>query len=75
MFDCHGTLDLYCWDGGKTWVVGGEPAGGAKRFAKATVQAGEALLGAMRPGVRISELQARARDVYRKEGCPIRPRR
>src|SRR6185503_2437038 len=19
MFDCHGTLDLYCWDGGKTW--------------------------------------------------------
>jgi hypothetical protein len=21
MFDCHGTIDLYCWDGGKTWVV------------------------------------------------------
>jgi hypothetical protein len=18
MFDCHGTIDLYCWDGGKT---------------------------------------------------------
>ncbi len=34
MFDCHGTLDLYCWDGGKTWVVEGEPEGGAKRFAK-----------------------------------------
>jgi Xaa-Pro dipeptidase len=30
MFDCHGTLDLYCWDGGKTWVVQGEPEGGAK---------------------------------------------
>jgi Xaa-Pro dipeptidase len=22
MFDCHGTIDLYCWDGGKTWIVG-----------------------------------------------------
>src|SRR4051794_34331969 len=27
MSDCNGTLALYCWDGGKTWVVGGEPAG------------------------------------------------
>ena len=36
MFDCHGTIDLYCWDGGKTWVVDGEPEGDAKRWAKAT---------------------------------------
>jgi Xaa-Pro aminopeptidase len=70
MFDCHGTLDLYCWDGGKTWVVEGEPEGGAKQFAKATVAVAEALLDAMRPGVRISALQARAREVYRKEGVP-----
>jgi Xaa-Pro dipeptidase len=70
MFDCHGTIDLYCWDGGKTWVVEGEPQGGAKLFAKATAQAGEALLDAMRPGARISELQARARDVYRGAGVP-----
>jgi hypothetical protein len=27
--DCHGTIDLYCWDGGKTWVVEGEPEGAA----------------------------------------------
>ncbi len=70
MFDCHGTLDLYCWDGGKTWVVEGEPEGGAQQFAKATVAAGDALLDAMRPGARISQLQARAREVYRKEGVP-----
>jgi Xaa-Pro dipeptidase len=70
MFDCHGTLDLYCWDGGKTWVVEGEPEGGAKQFAKATVAVAEALLDAMRPGVRISALQARAREVYRKQGVP-----
>ena len=70
MFDCHGTLDLYCWDGGKTWVVEGEPEGGAKRFAQATAAVGEALLDAMRPGVRVSALQARARAVYRGCGVP-----
>ena len=25
MFDCHGTKNLYCWDGGKTWIVDDEP--------------------------------------------------
>jgi Xaa-Pro dipeptidase len=70
MFDCHGTLDLYCWDGGKTWVVEGEPDGGAERFAKATATVAEDLLDAMRPGVRISELHARARKIYRREGVP-----
>lgn len=70
MFDCHGTLDLYCWDGGKTWVVEGKPEGGAKLFADATAQAAEALLEAMRPGVKVSELQARAREVYRKADVP-----
>ena len=70
MFDCHGTIDLYCWDGGKTWVVEGEPEGGAKLFAKATATVGEALLDAMRPGAKISELQARAREVYRRAGVP-----
>ncbi|MGH6814312.1 MAG: M24 family metallopeptidase [Hyphomicrobiaceae bacterium] len=70
LFDCHGTLDLYCWDGGKTWVVDGEPQGGAKLFAKATVAVAEALLDAMRPGERVSALQAKARDVYRRAGVP-----
>ena len=70
LFDCHGTIDLYCWDCGKTWVVEGAPDGGAKLFAKATAQVGEALLDAMRPGARISELQAHARQVYRGAGVP-----
>jgi Xaa-Pro aminopeptidase len=70
MFDCHGTLDLYCWDGGKTWVVEGEPEGGAKTFAKATAAVCDDLLDAMRPGVRVSELHARARKIYRREGVP-----
>jgi Xaa-Pro dipeptidase len=70
MFDCHGTLDLYCWDGGKTWVVEGEPEGGAKLFAKATAAVADDLLDAMRPGVRVSQLHARAREIYRREGVP-----
>ena len=70
MFDCHGTIDQYCWDGGKTWVVGGEPTVPARRFADATAAVAIDLLDAMRPGAKVSELQARARAVYRKAGAP-----
>jgi Xaa-Pro aminopeptidase len=68
MFDCHGTLDLYCWDGGKTWVVGGEPSAEGRRNLRATAQVAEALVAEMKPGVRPSELQARGRALYRKAG-------
>jgi Xaa-Pro dipeptidase len=68
MFDCHGTLDLYCWDGGKTWVVGGEPQGEGKRNLRATAQVAEQLISEMKPGTRPSELQARGRELYRKAG-------
>ena len=68
MFDCHGTLDLYCWDGGKTWVVGGEPQAEGRRNLRATAQVAEALVAEMKPGARPSELQARGRALYRKAG-------
>jgi Xaa-Pro aminopeptidase len=68
MFDCHGTLDLYCWDGGKTWVVEGAPEGNARSIARATAAASQAVLEAMRPGVRVSELQATGRAVFRRSG-------
>ena len=70
MFDCHGTIDLYCWDGGKTWVVDGEPQGDAKRWAKATTAVAETLVAAMKPGARIADLQVLARSTYRKAGVP-----
>ncbi len=70
MFDCHGTIDLYCWDGGKTWVVDGEPQGDAKRWAKATSAVAETLIAAMKPGARIRDLQALARATYAKAGVP-----
>ncbi len=70
LFDCHGTADMYCWDGGKTWVVDGEPAGVAAGVAKAIAEVAAAVCDAMRPGVRISELQAKGRDVFRRCGVP-----
>jgi len=70
MFDCHGTLDLYCWDGGKTWVVDGAPRGDARSYARAVAAAAETLLGAMRPGAKVSALQAEARAAFRKSGVP-----
>ena len=68
LFDCHGTAGMYCWDGGKTWVVGGEPTGAAKSVGNATAEVAQAVITAMRPGVRISELQACGREVFRKCG-------
>ena len=70
MFDCHGTIDLYCWDGGKTWVVDDEPKGAAKKYAAATSKVAETLIAAMKPGARISKLQALARETYAKAGVP-----
>jgi Xaa-Pro aminopeptidase len=72
MFDCHGTLDLYCWDGGKTWVVGGEPRGEGKTNLRATAQVAEEILSEMKPGVRPSELQAKGRELFRKAGVANR---
>jgi Xaa-Pro aminopeptidase len=68
MFDCHGTLDLYCWDGGKTWVVGGEFGTEGKRNLDATALVAEELIAAMKPGTRPSELQKKGRELYRKAG-------
>ena len=70
MFDCHGTMDMYCWDGGKTWVVDGEPEGDGKKWAGATNAVWETLMDAMKPGAKIKDLQALARDTYRQAGVP-----
>jgi hypothetical protein len=70
MFDCHGTIDLYCWDGGKTWIVDAEAKGEAKRWAKATSAVAETVIAAMKPGAHIKELQALARATYRRAGVP-----
>ena len=71
IFDCHGNWNMYCWDGGKTWIVDDEPSGATYEAAKATKAAVKELKQAMRPGAKVSELQAKARQVY--EGHRVRP--
>ena len=68
LWDCHGTWQHYCWDGGKTWVVDTAPAGDSATVAQATAAAMEALQEAMRPGARLSQLQAVGRAAFRKAG-------
>jgi Xaa-Pro dipeptidase len=68
MWDCHGTLAHYCWDGGKTWIVDGEPRGLARQIAGATAAAMGEIQDAAHPGARISELQRRGRQALRRSG-------
>ncbi len=68
MWDCHGTWGHYCWDGGKTWVVDDRPRGFAQQIASATATAMAEVQHAMRPGARISELQATGRRAFRSAG-------
>ena len=41
MFDCHGTKNQYCWDGGKTWVVEDYGSEIARRIGRATRRSDE----------------------------------
>ena len=66
MFDCHGTKNQYCWDGGKTWVVEDEPG----RIARATAEAMNEMQRSMRPGVRIAELQEKSMRVFQQMEVP-----
>ena len=71
MFDCHGTKDRYCWDGGKTWIVGSEGADAARKLAGATADAMAEIEALMVPGARVSALQAAGRAVYRRHGLSL----
>ena len=63
MFDCHGRWNRYCWDGGKTWIVDGEPEGFGKQVAHATAMAMLELMDVCRPGMKLSDLSRAARTV------------
>jgi Xaa-Pro aminopeptidase len=68
MWDCHGTWGHYCWDGGKTWLVGGEDSPAGQENAGATSAAMGEIVSAARPGATISSLQAAARHAFRRAG-------
>jgi Xaa-Pro dipeptidase len=63
MFDCNGRFNRYCWDGGKTWIVDGEPEGRGKQVAAATATAMLELMDICRPGMKLSELARSTRRV------------
>ena len=70
MFDCHGTKNQYCWDGGKTWMVEDEPSGMSGRIAGATAQTMSEIQQLMRPGVRIGEIQEKSQRTFQQMGVP-----
>jgi Xaa-Pro aminopeptidase len=68
MWDCHGTWGHYCWDGGKTWLVGNEDSPDGHANAVATTAAMSEIQRTARPGTAISALQAAARETFRRSG-------
>jgi Xaa-Pro aminopeptidase len=68
MWDCHGTWQHYCWDGGKTWVVDDDPLADARVVTDGVANAMGTLQEALRPGTRLSQLQAAARTALRRSG-------
>ncbi|MGE3288620.1 MAG: M24 family metallopeptidase [Pseudonocardia sp.] len=69
-FDAHGVHQGYCWDGGKTWTVGGEPTPAGARSARAAAAAMAEILAAMRTGSSVAGLQAHGRAILHKHGAP-----
>jgi Xaa-Pro aminopeptidase len=68
MFDLHGRYNSYCWDGGKSWVIGGAPHQGILKNWNATVTATQEMANASRTGEKISALSAIGFDTFRKLG-------
>jgi Xaa-Pro aminopeptidase len=56
MLDCHGTVNHYCWDGGKTWVVAGERTGVAAAIERLCVDVCAEVEAALVPGARVSQV-------------------
>jgi Xaa-Pro aminopeptidase len=70
MFDSHGCWNNYNWDGGKTWYVENEISPTAAKAARACGDAIQDLVEDMRPGRKISELQATGRRALERSGLP-----
>jgi Xaa-Pro aminopeptidase len=68
MWDCHGTWQHYCWDGGKTWVVDDDPLADARPAVDGVANAMRSIEEALKPGARLSQLQATARRALRSSG-------
>jgi Xaa-Pro dipeptidase len=70
MLDCHGTVNHYCWDGGKTWVVDGERSGVAARIERLCLDVCDEAEAAMRPGATVSTVMNAALSTMARSGLP-----
>ena len=70
MFDCHGTKNQYCWDGGKTWLVEDQPSRLYGRISRATAEAMNEIQNLMRPGVRIAQIQETSQRTFQQMEVP-----
>lgn len=68
MFDLHGRYNGYCWDGGKSWTVGGNPNPVTEKNWEATVAATREMANASRTGTKISELSRIGFETFAKFG-------
>ena len=69
MFDCHGTKNQYCWDGGKTWVVEDHSSGMSERIARATAEAMNGIHESMRPGSGSASCRKRPSELINRWKC------
>ncbi len=56
MIDCHGYIDQYRWDGGKTWVVDDERQGDAVLIQRAAIEAARVVQDRLRPGAGVNDV-------------------
>jgi len=70
MLDCHGTLNHYCWDSGKTWIIESERTGAAALVERAAIESMQRMRDALKPGMPLGQLQEVGLGVFRQLGAP-----
>ena len=68
LIDCGCVTDSYCSDLTRTWTFGRIPGAWFEQIYEIVLRAQRAAIGALRPGVRCSDLDAVARDIIRESG-------
>jgi Xaa-Pro aminopeptidase len=70
MLDCHGTINQYCWDSGKTWTVEAQRVGDAALIERAAIESMQTIQKELVPGVSLGELQRIGRKVFENLHVP-----
>jgi Xaa-Pro dipeptidase len=68
IFDCHGAYNGYCWDGGKSWIVGDEPSRVLNHAWQAVTDAMHEIHLAARPGITVNQLTEIGFRTFRQHG-------